>query len=322
MTQCSAKERIGRLVIRQHGRVTWAQLKRLDVSDSTIHTWLNDRYLVRVLPKVYAVGHRAPSREADLWAAILYAGPGAMLSHGTAAQWIGLIDYPPRAIEVTTPRRIKSINGIVVHGQRALPRHLHKRLPVTSIAQTVLDLAATADLRLVRKALANLDYRHQLDVKALHAICEHGRPGSKRLKQALSNHQPELAHTNSPLEVDFLEFCERHHVPIPTFNTILHGIQVDAHWPGTKLVIELDGYDNHSSRAQLRRDKRNDLELRQHGLTVLRYDKDLLRRQPRPIRDEILAEIRGAPGQPRRAPSAPPPPRRRPAPGSPRRPSG
>ena len=289
MTYYGSKERVQTLAARQHGRVSSAQLERVGVSRSTIQSWVKAGRLTPILPKIYAVGHTAPSREADLWAAILYAGPGAMLSHGTAAQWIGLIDYPPRAIEVTTPRRIKSINGIVVHGQRALPRHLHKRLPVTSIAQTVLDLAATADLRLVRKALANLDYRHQLDVKALHAICEHGRPGSKRLKQALSNHQPELAHTNSPLEVDFLEFCERHHLPIPTFNTILHGIQVDAHWPGTKLVIELDGYDNHSSRAQLRRDKRNDLELRRHGLTVLRYDKELLRRQPQPIRTEILS---------------------------------
>ena len=86
---------------------------------------------------------RAPSREADLWAAILYAGPGAMLSHGTAAHWRGLIDYPPPTIEVSTPRKTKSISGVKVYARREFQRDFHDRLPVTSIAQTVLDLAAS-----------------------------------------------------------------------------------------------------------------------------------------------------------------------------------
>jgi len=42
------------------------------------------RYLHPELLRVYAVGHRAPSVEADVTAAVLYAGPGAMLSHAAA----------------------------------------------------------------------------------------------------------------------------------------------------------------------------------------------------------------------------------------------
>ena len=278
---------------RQQGRISWAQLVRLGPSESKIKREIKAGGLVPVLPKVYAVGYAAPSREADLWAAILYAGPGAMLSHATAAQWRGLIQYPPATIEVSTPRKIKSIKGIRVYGKRRLPRQFHRDLPVTSTAQTVLDLAATAEFRLVRKALADLDYTHQLDIPALQAICRRGHLGSKRLREALAIHQPELAYTNGSLEVDFVEWCERHQVPIPKFNTYIHGIQVDAHWPGSNLVVELDGYDNHSSRAQLRRDKRNDLKLRGNGLTVLRYDWALLRRQPLAIRTEILATLAG-----------------------------
>ncbi|HEY2654854.1 MAG TPA: hypothetical protein VGI55_03635 [Solirubrobacteraceae bacterium] len=85
--------------------------------------------LHHVLPKVYAVGHRARSRDADLWAAILYADPGAMLSHATAAHWRGLINHPPRMIDVTTPRKIKSITGVRVYAQREPKRHLHHRIP-------------------------------------------------------------------------------------------------------------------------------------------------------------------------------------------------
>jgi hypothetical protein len=41
------------------------------------------------------VGHRAPSVEADLWAAVLYAGPGAMLSHATALGGAGCSTSSP-----------------------------------------------------------------------------------------------------------------------------------------------------------------------------------------------------------------------------------
>ena len=90
------------------------------------------------------------------------------------------------------------------------------------------------------------------------------------------------------LRDDFLEFCERRGIPVPTFNVTLHGIRVDAHWPEHNLVVEVDGYANHSSRAQLRRDKRNDLVLRSHGLTVLRYDWALLHESPDQVHEDLL----------------------------------
>ena len=87
-------------------------------------------------------------------------------------------------------------------------------------------------------------------------------------------------------------WCERWKVPIPEFNRWIHGIQVDAHWPDTNLVVELDGSDNHRSKAQLHHDMANDLTLRRHGVTVHRYEWTQLRIQAREIRDEILAHLR------------------------------
>ena len=84
---------------------------------------------------------------------------------GTA--WRGLIDNTPRIIEVSTPRNIDSLPGIRVYARRrGLQRQVHKELPVTSIPQTMIDLAATAELRLVRNALARVDYLHILNVDA------------------------------------------------------------------------------------------------------------------------------------------------------------
>ena len=324
MDPFGSKERLERLVAAQSGRITRAQLRALGVSNTTIRGWIETGRLHRVLPRVYAVGHAAPSREADLWAAILYAGPGAMLSHATAAHWRGLIHYPPARIEVTTPRKIRSLNGVRVYAERRMTRRLHDRLPVTADPRTLVDLAATSDFRLVRRALSVLDFKHELDLPALTAICKHGRPGSKLLREALNAHQPQLARTNSPLEVAFIEWCERWKVPVPNLNVPLHGIIVDAYWPTSRLVVELDGYDNHRSRAQLRKDTRNDLTLRAHELTVRRYDWSLLNDEPQAIHDEILQGLNlpEAPARRRPAPSAPPPPPRRPGQASPPQPSG
>ncbi len=305
MHPCFSAERFERLVNAQSGRITRAQLRQLGVSDTMLRGWIQTSRVHRVLPRVYAVGHTAPSREADLWTAILYAGPGAMLSHATAAHWRGLIDHAPRLIEVATPRKIKPAGRVTVYSQREHERDFHEGLPVTAIPQTLIDLASSGNLKVVRRALANLDYRDELDPGALSTVCEHGRPGSARLKQALEIHQPELAHTNGSFEERFLEWCERWGIPVPSFNVNLHGILVDAHWHGTKLAVELDGAANHRTKAQLHRDMTNDLALRRHGITVHRYEWTQLQVQGRAIRAEILARLGGAcpPGAP--TPGAP-----------------
>jgi very-short-patch-repair endonuclease len=218
-----------------------------------------------------------------------------MLSHATAAAWRGLIDYPPRVVEVSSPRAVDSLAQVCVHGRRRdLERTVHNGLPVTSIPQTLLDLAASAELRLVRKALARLDYLHILNVPALNAICGCGKPGSKALRRALEIHQPRLAYVNERLEEDFLVWCEQQHITLPRVNVRVHGILVDAHWPEHNLVVELDGNDNHSSPAQLRRDRANELTLRAHGLRVVRYDWALVHGEPLRVRRDLQAQLAAA----------------------------
>src|SRR6202044_954224 len=92
--------RVARIADRQAGRGAAFQLAHLGAADSTVHGWVRCGYLIKVAPGVYAVGHVAPSREADLWAVVLYAGPGAALSHVTAAQWRGLADFHGPVVHV------------------------------------------------------------------------------------------------------------------------------------------------------------------------------------------------------------------------------
>lgn len=289
MRQAGDRECVAELAERQCGRVTAAQLELLGVHPSKLARWRRSAYLRPLLPGVFAVGHAAPNREGDLWAAVLYAGPGAMLSHATAARWLGLVDFAPRVIQVSTPRKARSLQRIKVYGRRRdLARHFHKGLPVTTIPTTMVDLAATSTTRVVNRALGQLDFQKLLDVDSLIGACGSGRSGAAALRVAIAGYDPRHKYANGTLEEDFLDLCRRRRLPLPLLNTYVHEIKVDAYWPGQGLVVELDSELAHSTPAQRRRDRRNDLALRSHGLTVLRYDWELVHERPDDVCKDVL----------------------------------
>jgi Protein of unknown function (DUF559) len=285
---------VAKLAGRQQARITRAQLRYLGVGSSTIGDWTDTHYLHPRLPGVYAVGTTAGTTESARFEAVLYAGPGAMLSHGTAVHWLGLIDHAPAQIQVSTPRRRASLPGVHVHGRRALERTVHRGISVTTIPQALLDLAAVSEQHPVpvRVALARLDFRHELDVRALVAVCRPGCPGSRLLQWAITNYDPRFAQTRSPLEDDWIVICERLDIPKPdTVNGFVHGIRCDNIYTDAKLIVELDGYANHRSWAQLRRDYRNDRTLRKHHWLVLRYGSDDLHSDVVAVATEVLSEL-------------------------------
>ncbi len=272
---------------RQRGRVTWAQIKALGVPDTTVTTWLRQGYLHRRLPGVYAVGHSSGGTDSDLAAALLYAGPGAMLSHATAAWWWALVDDAPRVIHISTPRRCRSQPGVKAHQRRHCERIWHRGFPTTSLPQTFQDLAATSPLRTVRRSLAKADYAGILDLSAIQAQLGPGRSGTAMLRTALRDHNPRLARTKSQNEVLFLEICEAAGLPLPETNVYIAGWEVDALWRQQGIAVEIDGYGNHRSPAQVRRDRRKEFALRKHGLTPLRYSDEQLLERPGEVEDEL-----------------------------------
>jgi hypothetical protein len=245
-------------------------------------------YLHRVLPGVYAVGSRARTTESELTAAVLYAGPGAMLSHATAAWWVGLADSRPYMIDVSTPRRCLSVPGIRVHQRHPRARIWQRGVAVTPFAQTILDYAAKAPLSKLRLALARADFEDGLDLAAIEAELRRGRHGVAKLREALARHQPALARTHSGLEVMLFELCEENHVPLPEINGRIMGWEVDALWREQRVAVELDGPGNHRSPAQIRRDRRKEHELRAAAFVVLRYSDEQIEQSPR----AVVAELR------------------------------
>jgi very-short-patch-repair endonuclease len=251
---------------------------------------LKDGRLYPILPRVYAVGHRAVPIEGRLVAAILYAGPGAALSHATAAWWWGLLPNAPEDIHVSSPNRPRTRPGVVVHHPQRQTIVHHRRLPVTTVPQTLLDLASRPPDLTVRRALAEAEYRGLLDIPAVRAELRQGRAGAARLRRALEGHEPQLARTRSEFEVRFLELCRTADVPMPKLNLKVEGHTVDALWRAQRVAVELDGFPGHHTRAQIERDRRRDLDLRRAGFLVLRYTWAQLDREPA----LVVADLRAA----------------------------
>lgn len=220
---------------------------------------------------VYALGHPAIPIEGQLVAALLHAGPGAVLSHHTAAWWWQLLDQAPAVIEVSAPSRAGSVDGVTVHHPRVIEAARIRRLPVTTLPRTLLDAASRSSAYEVRRMLAQADYHGLLVFSEVAAVCGSGRPGSARLGAALERHEPRIAQTRSELERRFLRECEAAGIALPEVNVVVEGWTVDAVWRAERVVVELDGRDNHSSPGQMERDRRKDLQLRAAGYVVVRY---------------------------------------------------
>lgn len=78
----------------QQGILTTSQAAAGGVPRHVIRTRIRQGSWQRIYPGVYAVFSGEPGRPAALWATALRAGPGAILSHHSAAELTGLADSP------------------------------------------------------------------------------------------------------------------------------------------------------------------------------------------------------------------------------------
>lgn len=137
--------RVLALAADQAGAVSRSQLLQLGLSDDQVsHALSQARWTPSGLPGVYLTSSAGHGYTTRCWAALLYAGAGAVLSHATAAWWWELRDEPPDDVHVTVPvsRRVQRQTGLVVHYALHLEATRHPTLvpPRTRIDDTVLDL--------------------------------------------------------------------------------------------------------------------------------------------------------------------------------------
>src|SRR3954462_9861562 len=291
---------IARLADVQHGVVGRWQLLREGWSEEEIDRRLLKGRLHQLHGGVYAVGHRVVSREAGWMAAVLAAGPDAVLSHWSAAALWMIRPNARSIIDITTPHKSRSWDGIRRH-HKALPADevtLEEGIPVTSVPRTIFDLAATEDVDSVASMLRESEYRNLWDRLSLPDLVERyrGRRGVRKVRLALQRITEEPSgRKRSKLEERFGPFLRRHRLPLPRFNDwILLGAkryQVDCHWSGKNQIVELDGWQGHRTRTAFREDGARDRALRVAGYSVTHLTRNQLDAEPGAIAADIPARL-------------------------------
>jgi very-short-patch-repair endonuclease len=267
---------VARLAARRHGVVSVTELLGLGMTRRMVGRRVERGILHRVHRGVYAVGHRNLTPLGRDMAAVLSAGRGAVLSHRSAAHLWDIRPYTRGRPDVTVPTTGR-------HKRRDV--HLHTSLsleavdvtslhgiPITTPERTLIDLAdrlaATALTRAVGRA------------KRLGLVpAEVGRRDGRRTLPA------KTPFTRSQLEAHFYALLRARRFPEPLVNHPIGPYEADFHWPGLRLVVELDTFATHGDPAAFHRDRRKDRYLRVRGITVLRITE--------PDLDEGLRDLAG-----------------------------
>ena len=150
-----------------------------------------------------------------MWAAVLYAGPGAMLSHQTAAELWKLTDTPSSLIHVTVPgdRRVRRRAGIAIHmsARASAAVHPSRNLPRTRLEETVIDLWESAQNldNAVSWVTSALGRRLTTQDKLRDAMAARSRVQRRKLLAELLS--PDAAGIHSVLEYRYVRHVERPH---------------------------------------------------------------------------------------------------------------
>ncbi|HEX2392604.1 MAG TPA: type IV toxin-antitoxin system AbiEi family antitoxin domain-containing protein [Solirubrobacterales bacterium] len=284
---------IARFAAAQHAIVTTAQLRDAGLTSAAVSKRVRTGRLHRLHQGVYAVGAPASSREAFWMAAVLACGPGAVLSHRSAAALWDLLRPMEGPIDVSVPsqngRRRRP--GIRIHRCPSLRRGALTRrhlIPVTTPRRTIEDLRNVVSPQLHRRAI------RQAEVQRF-ALGPRTR-GDR---------------TRSDLERDFLDLCERFGLPRPEVNVKLGRWEVDFLWRAQRVAVETDTWRYHGGSVAFEDDHKRDLDLRTRGLTVHRFTEDQLLHEPDLVAADLATALSDGPSAalpalaPRPEPSAP-----------------
>lgn len=172
--------------------------------------------------------HNGPlTREQELWAAVLNAGPDAALAARTAAALHGLSGWEADCIEVLVPRGSAVPSGlglpVKVHESRrfgASDIHAGRALPQVRVERALIDAAVwSARPRTACGVLAAGVQQRLTTPDKL--VLELEMAGAVRHRRLLLAALADIGGgAQAVSELDFLRFCRRHGLPRPTLQTV------------------------------------------------------------------------------------------------------
>ena len=296
MARSTSQQSVWKLVGRQHGVIEFSQLRALGYSAEAIQHRIETGRLHQIYRGVYAVGRREVGPLGEWMAAVLAYKVHVALSDDSAAElWELTARAPTTPIQLSSLVDCRSRDGIKVHQRKELATTTHKNIPVTTPAQTLIDLARKWTLKRLEAAINEADKRDLIHPKALHEAAKAAGKSGAALRRILDRQTLVLADTD--LERYFLRIVRKARLPLPDTQAKFGRYRVDFHWPDLDLVVETDGGRYHRTAAQQTKDRKLEHLLAKREITIVRFTHaqvvyeagyvaetlaDVIRRRPSP----------------------------------------
>jgi len=224
-------------------------------------------------------------------------GPGAVISHHTAAQLHGLdLLAASSQVTITRPPGVGSRSGrpgLHVHVARLPARHVGSRLaiPLTTVARTVIDLARSEDFR-GGVVVADSALHKQLVTKAQFEKVMAELPRSRGIERARQVIEFADGRSESVLESIARVAFRDCGLPAPDLQVQISAdefmARVDFCWPEFRTIVEVDGAMKYDDRTAAMRQLRRDSRLRRAGFEVEHFGWREITETP----DQVAATIR------------------------------
>lgn len=299
--QAPLDEAIAHLAAGQHAVFALHQVTALGLSARGVQNRAARSALHRIHHGVYSlVPRELLTRNGHRMAAVLACGPGAVLSHRSAAALHGLRDTARAKIDVTVPgRSARERPGIDVHRATGLTPPditIVDSIPCTSVARTLLDLAEVVHGRALERAFDESEIREVFDLRAIEDQLARNptRPAAASVRRVLEEHYIGSTPTQSELEEAFFAVCRRYDLPQPEINQWIDlgdrepMIWADFVWRRQRVIVETDGRRVHGTRQARERDPRRDQRATVAGWRPLRTTWRQVMRRPHELGSTLV----------------------------------
>ena len=301
MPRTSSVDGLGQLLEKQSSVVSRGQLLALGMTDRAM------QYRVRrngpwrkLLPGVYLTATGIPSLHQKELAALLYAGPGSLVTGPMALMHHSIrsgsaVDH---IIDVLVPadRQRLSTGFARLHRTVRMPARASSQgsVPLAPVPRAVADtVRQLAEVRDVRAVVADAV---QLGRCTVGQLAEELRTGPVKGSAMFRSVLAEVADgVRSTAEGDLRGVIRTARLPMPLLNPSLYDGDVflgtpDAWWPDARVAGEVDSREWHLSPEDWDRTRRRHDRMAAAGIIVLHFSPAQIRREPA----EVAQMIKGA----------------------------
>jgi hypothetical protein len=269
--------RVAELAAEEWGVLSTDELRACGLTDHEVKCRGRTGRLHRIHQGVYAVGHRAITREGRWLAAVKACGCRSVLSHYSAGALWGVVEWDDRKPEVTVPGPgSRRHPGVRVHRSARLERRdvmTRDGIRVTSPARTLLDLASQLPYMTLRRAVREAMAQRRVAIRQIAEVLIRAGPrrGSQDLARIIADgYTP----TDTVLEDVVLDLILAGGYQRPDVGKALtlagRRFVPDFRWPEQKIIVEADGRQWHDHKIAREDDAERQAFLEAHGEHVIR----------------------------------------------------